>query len=485
MLAATLVVLITTPSTLPFRCGTPALLERGERPSLVAPTHRLLDVGKDDRDAYGDFAHREVSDNFVLKWGANFDLPEGRGAEVLAAFEHTWEVEIGGMGFPPPEHSDEFLFNVYIGNSGDPSPEIHDALGYFWYDPAGYPQIVLDPSAVNGFGADTAAVVAHEFMHALQAATGSYSTIGGFGHSGAWYWEACASWVPPLVVEGTTDNAMYLAGYGGSPHLPLDYFSAASDDLTAVHQYGAFIFAQYLSEYVGGPELVRDSWLLAGEETDPLVVVDGLLAERGSSLAPVFIDFAAHNATWDYEARETYVTWNDLLLGYYPENDHQYAATFVRQGDGELHRISDELAPQGYGYNVIQLLSPRRGALELELVGDAIGSRGTPASFEAMVVREHPTGIDYVPLELEKRQGTMTLDIDDDSAVYLVVAAPVADARTRETFGYRYRIGEAASDDEGGCAAVTPDLLPLVALAVLGLRRRRRPSSDSLVTKGQ
>jgi hypothetical protein len=459
-----------------LRCGTPELLGAGPVYRKPPPAIRAFAVTKSERDAFGGLTTVVTSENFALKWGSGVSVSSTKAQQILGYFEHAWSVELGEMGYPAPEHSDTRLFNVYIGDSGNGAPTIDGAAAYFWYDSDGYPMIVVNPSELNSPELDETA--AHEFFHAVQGATGSF--FDGISDEGMWFWEATATWIMPYVISGGEGHAMFLAGMAAFPHLPIGYYNSSVTNWSAYHQYGAFIFPQYLTELVADVTLIRDVWLGAGSEQDPLRVLDEELAARGESLTYVFGRFAAHNATWDYAEGELYSDALDYVLDFYPDEDHQLIAEHRTDSGGWV--TASGLLPRGFGYNVVKLTAPEAPYLRFEVAADAAGTYGTPAHYEVTVVAQAPDHVTYHPVGLDADEyGELTLELGDETVYYLVVAAPVFDARSSETFGYSYAIGAGSAssgnnddDEDRGCNAAAPGMLGALVALVFMTRMRRR-----------
>lgn len=422
------------------RCLLPEL---GAPPPLDVPARHALDGDKTERDATGTYPNLLTSANFALKWGSRGDVTEEEASALLDAFEAAWAVEIEEMAHPAPAGSDTNLFNIYIGDTGDDTPSGYGAGGYYWTDDEGWPMVVVARDSL--YDAEYADIVAaHEFYHAVQDSLGTFPYSG----ASAWYWEATADWAAGEVFPGNPDYAVFLFGYAFLPHLALDYFDYPdSGALQEYHQYGAFIFPRYLSELAADWTLIRDSWLVEDAD-DPIEAIDGLLAERGGSMAAIFPDYAAHNATWDYADRDIYEEMLAAYEGWYASGDHRVAAEIGPEGtDGEVE-ADEDLLPQRFGYNVLVQESPQSGPLFLSFAGDLVGSEGSDAQFGVVAVLEAGGAVSYAPMTLADNTGELTLEVPADaSAVHLVVSAWSDADRGGETFGYRYRF---SSDDITG-----------------------------------
>ncbi len=471
-------------------CGTPAILEQ----TLAMPPAVLPDPGppspdKDVRDAYS-VSNSLESDNFVARWGNSGGITEGNAQTMLNAFEVAWIAQIDDMDHPVPHGADRYKVNVYVGNTGE-GPSISGAAGYATYDSAGYPMVVMSPEYAAA-GDYAALVAAHEFYHLVQFGTEAYSYSG----DAAWYWEATASWIEVEVYPDEPDYAVFLAGFAFLPHLALNFFDYPdSGVLQELHQYGAFIFPRYLAEHVGDWRLIRDSWV-EPTSSDPLESLEDGVAELGYDLDHEIALFAAHNATWDYEHGDWY---EDALIVYeswYGSEDHRVAKSVSRGGMDDWDQVSEDLLPERYGYNILEMSRPYDGTLALGFEGDSSGSEGMDADWRVVVVVSGGGTREYTVLEgasIEHEIG----DVSDVTSVHVAVVPSARRRQEGETFDYTFRLyftegGDSESgsnapslssfydlDDEGcGCVHVPEPrgLSWLLALGTLVLCRRSRPT---------
>jgi len=443
-----LALLLATAVAAPFPCGLPLL---GAPPPLRAPSLAPPSATLEERDAFGSFPNEARSQHFVLKWGDTGGVTGDDASAVLDAFEDAWAVEIDEMGHPEPTGSDQWLFNVYVGDTSSGTPSGYGAAGYFYVDSEGYPYVVIARDTL--YDADYAAITAaHEFYHALQDTLGTYAYTG----RAAWYWEATAEWAAGEVYPDNDYSAVFLLGLAYLPYLPVYFFDYPDSGLLQeYHQYGAFIFPRYLSEEVADWSIVRDSWVLGGDD-DPLAVIDGLLAERGTSVAEVFPAFAAHNAVWDYQYGERYQASLDAYEAWYGSQDEHVAARLPAAGTGGWKNAPEATLPYRYGYNLLELDRPQAGTLVFGFNGDAQGSLGGDASWGVTLVTDGPDGVRYTAVPLDEDEGTASLILSgEEDVVYAAVAAIPADADDAEVFGYSYEArwedaDSGAGEDSGG-----------------------------------
>lgn len=446
-----------------------------------------LPGGKAVRDGYG-APNAVESENFVVRWGQGFDADDAQ--QILDDFEHAWSIEVTEMEHPEPLYADVYKFNVYIGDTGGGTPSSYGAAGYYYTDREGYPMIVLNRDTVSsGYGLPS--TTAHEFYHAVQAATAAY----GYEGEGAWYWEATATWIESEVWPNDPAYVNFIYGYSFFPHLALNTFDYPDTGaLVELHQYGAFIFPRYLAEIVGDWRIVRDSWTNSGGDDDPLEVIDRILrAEHGTDLDAAFGDFAARNVAWDYEHGDWYAEMHAVAEDYYPDDSERVFEVHQGSSEGE-QRVSVYQGPERYGTLYIRLDEPEGGPdVWVGFTGDDLGEEGSPATWAVSVVSIDNERPEYFPLDWQNAEGGAWIrDIGSDDEVWLVVS-PTADRLVwGEGFGFDYTLTPGDADgppadsavDTGepaepapkacGCtgAPAAPSLgLSLLALAHLARRR--------------
>jgi len=436
----------------PVRCATPAMLtsilERGLARAPVAPPS---DTGDEDsqkmeRDSYG-VPNELESENFIVRWGNNGGVSASDAQSVLDAFEVSWDVEVLDMDHPAPTTSNQYLFNVYIADTGGNTPSSYGAAGYYNTDPDGYPMIVLATNTIADlvYGRTT---IAHEFYHAIQHTTGSYSYSG----DAAWYWEATASWIEIEVWPDDRYYAVFLFGYALLPYLPLNSFDYPdSGALVEYHQYGAFIFARYLAEFVGDWRIIRDSWVEPeANNDDPLESLRVQLAALDVDLDEAFVDFAGRNVTWDYEHGEDYDYYVDLYADYYSNEDARIVAEVPSSGLDGWQEVDEDTLPQRYGYNVVEMSAPHAGDLTVGFMGDQEGDSGSPAEWGVTVIQVTDDERVYQTVPIADGSGELTLEgVGAEDVIYLMVSVWTGDHREGEAFAWSYMMNLATTADTG------------------------------------
>jgi hypothetical protein len=416
-------------------------------------------------DAYSGVPNRYETDNFSIWWGDNHTMGQTHIEKLGSNFEVSWQAVVEELGYPQPVGTSETKFNVYIGDTGNGTPSAEGAVGYFWYAPDGSPMIVIDKSLVKQ--PDSAKLTAgHEFFHAVQDAVDTYT----FSGNAQWWYEATSNWILTEIYPTNGGYASTLYGVALRPEFPVNHFGypytgACEDD----HHYGAFIFALYLSENHGGSDIIYDSWLSGSAGGDPLDVVDDLLKVKGTTLTDAHLDYAFHNATWNYKDEDN-LEW--FAEAYVDDcGDHRDLGTI---GATSEWARSSTYAPRTYGVNYWRLDElPEVFTLEFEGEGGA----------EWQVGLAWQTGSSHSSLVMDDPDSTFVVrDWVEPGEAWLVIGAIDTMTDDGSHFDYQVRIhdGELMEEDsnlvgEEGCGCNTPALAPsfLGLLGLVGLCRRR------------
>ena len=430
-------------------CLTPALGARGLGSHPVSGSAQAAATGKALRDAYGTPSLYETP-NFAIRWGSTSGFTEADVERLANTFEDSWVVQIDDLGFPQPQTSDTYKFNVYIGDTGQGAPSSYGAGGYFYLDTQGYPMIVIAAASLaEALYADTAG--AHEFNHAVQYASTTYSYEG----QGAWYWEATASWAAGEVYPTNPYYAVYLPGTAYLPELQVNFFDYPdTGTMQEYHQYGAFLFVRYISEVAADSELVARSWVEAPVFGDPLAVLDDLLAEHGTDVETSFVDYANRMATWDFEDGATYEDWITAWGGWSSPDSHRPTGTIQGTTDGWVSPSAHE--PYTYGINYWELDGVPDVA-EVAFEGD-----DTPEAWHVSVATRTADVHEQHPLTMEGHTGSAVITgLDDVDEAWLVVAVVDGFSLNGPTFSYAVHVAESTAPpedtgDTGDTGTATP-----------------------------
>ncbi len=498
-MSAALVILASLGTSSADRCGTLDHFDVFTESQPLALPPRPPSALKGTRDAMaGVCVGQEISDNFVLKWGLDAPPADDEVFLIMESLEASWSHQLDIMGHTAPYGTDDYLFNVYVGDSGGCTPSAFGVGGYYTTDDDGWPIIVLSQGVFDNldFGQTT---VAHEFYHAVQHAEGAYTS----GRSVQWWWEATAMWVEGQVYPGTEDYYSFLYGYAFEPHRQLNAYTGLTSAglLEEYHQYGAAIWPRYLTEHVTSWTTIRDSWLLGSPDQDPMdFLADALAEEAGHDLEDVFGDFAAHNATWDYFHGDNIGPYLDYVADStrHGDRDRRVAEVVSSSGTGSAWRSPPtETLPERFGYNILRMFSPPEGEITLRFNGDAAGSDGSAATWSVRAVIETDSRVSYLDLPVTAGEGEVTVDASGtEENIYMVITVSSPAWNEGETFDYAYQFeaaggatgsggsstGAAPSTgpiayqprEKGGSCSHVPRSLGLWSLGLLGLLALRR-----------
>ena len=104
-------------------CGTMDRFEDFIASSPRALPPRPPSDAKGVRDAMSGVCNgTEVSDNFILKWGLDAPPADDEVELIMEALETSWNHQLEIMGHAAPYGTDDYLFNVYVGDSGGCTP---------------------------------------------------------------------------------------------------------------------------------------------------------------------------------------------------------------------------------------------------------------------------------------------------------------------------------------------------------------------------
>jgi hypothetical protein len=391
-------------------------------------------------------------------WGNAAPIETSAAQAMLDALERAWSTELDTMGYPAPAGTEDWLLDVYVANTGDGAPELDAVLsGFASYDDGGFPIIVVGRDVVVEGGNFAEDVCAHEFFHTVQGSTERFPYEG----LSAWLWEATAVWMEYQVFPEHSEYASDLFGYSYLPHYPLAAFDLLdAGTLPEYHQYGAFILPHYLSQLVVDPSLVRDVWLDAGDEPDPLVVIGTQLATAGYDFHEVWLDHLAHDVTWDYPDHDNLRAWARRYDDEWRESSNVIIGEVSAAGTDGFVVAPAQTLPRRFGSNAWRMVWPESGRLRVQVHGVVHGDADqVPAHWGARIVREFPDRVEYVavPFQLgEDWQADLWLEsVGDERAIWLVVGVwtddPAPAAWATESFAYELAMtpDHAEPDDSG------------------------------------
>jgi hypothetical protein len=406
-------------------------------PAPVLPRSAPGELQVRDAFATGAPFSTHETDHTVIHWGPALDPSEEHLALLAADLELSWARQIEEMGWLPPTGSDFYKLNVYLGNSGGGAPEIDFSGGYVWIDGDGFAYITLSPDSLEfyDFGLFASNLVAHEFNHTLQIRDSAFSA----GRHGPFLWEATANWAAEKTLQ--TPPSPYWSNFLLHPHLSLDSHAIFSDDVEReARQYDTALFVWYLSDQytigtsgTSGPGLgdafVRDAWMNASPEDEPLAWLDSTLPD---GLQPVYTDFALNYALESHDLAELYAEGMDDLTGF-GSIDDRLTERVPDTGTDGWERPPRDLRPEAWAWNRLRWDAPGTGRITVSFEPNATGSDGTPARLEGFVVHRADGASTWTTAALET-----PIEVDRGDAVQLLVVSTTPDAAPFERFNYEY-----------------------------------------------
>lgn len=432
-------------------CDTMARLREGPRPVRGPAPPRPPTGAKGSRDAYGVRGSAYTTENFIIRWGPSGGVTLDEITRLGESLEASWAEEVVLQGHPAPDTTDDWLFNVYIGDSGGGAPSSYGSGGWYSLDGEGWPLLVVAASSLDtpDFADITAA---HEFYHAVQDGADRY----GYEGLSAWLWEATAVWASATVFPENSYYAVFLFGYVLFPHYPVNFFDYYDTGaLPEYYQYGSFLWPWFVSEQVADRALIQELWTDTSGEGDPLEVMRAALLRRGLDLDEVWLDHIAANATWAYPDRAILEAAVAEWVGS-PEWSAVVADTVGPEGTAGWVAGPEDLRPMRYGSNAISIAPGEAPALRVRLAGEASGSARSPASWGGRVVAVRRGAQAVYPLAMADEQNGEVIVPDANLAdeLWLVVGAWTAesDDYARERFRYAYAVEPHAGGGDGGSA---------------------------------
>lgn len=304
------------------------------------------------------------SAHFALHWKPG-TVADSDAEGALRHLEHVWDYFLGTLRFPEPgcASADKIKVNAYIGVD-------YGLTG--GADNLGHPGMWIGPGALRDrFG------LAHEFTHALQAATGRLMDSPYTG----WLFESHANWMTVQLPEfrDNTHCSVLLKQY---PHL---YYGSTRN------RYCNWQFLEYLKDRYGF-ETVNAIWRNAPRTDDPAhrtaAPISVLKAQMGWSqdqLNDVFGDWALHNANWDYTNPDGSDQGAVFRRSYGPyartTGPDIRAVTVLDPVDLAQRRYTVPAlwAPQRWGYNIVPLhADPGARAVTVDFTGRVQRASATP-----------------------------------------------------------------------------------------------------------
>lgn len=387
------------------------------------------------RDVIGEFPASRIStsEHFALKWGELDPVSADEAKTLLDVLETAWAKEIDELGFPAPRKSDTHFVNVYVANTGAPTPKT-GTPSYVRPDAEGVPYMVLGSTIRGGGGDFVASTLAHELNHVSQQSSGEFAE--GDPLVTRWYREATAEWIPRIVFPKSTYTGpnVSVAEYLLLPHLSVYYWPTTSDALSLEesHDYGASHWVRYAADRAGAGAIAA-TWKDTTKKT-PHDALAALFASNGTTIEDAFADFSARNAVLDYpDGKAIEAQLRKATVKH--REDARPIALEIEGLTETQQRPRDELLPRAYGYNVVRIRAA--GPLLVRLNGAEKGDLGTPARFRATFVQtEGAVRYRALPLANEREAILYLSELRGPVEGYLVVCAVPSVLVPDETFDY-------------------------------------------------
>ena len=438
-----------------------------ERPAVVPllPNEEHL-----ERDVYN-APNVARSEHFALRWGDSVELSLSQEEILLEALELSWAVQIEEQGYPPPSGTDQYLFNVYLGDSGASLPSSMGASGYYTTDLEGWPMVVLGPYVYEHEDRHLS-TIPHEFFHAVQHSIGHYLEDA----RAKWYWEATATWMEGEVFPEESLTGIFLFGFLFNPHLAINAAPEFEGEASDYFSYGAFAFIDRLVELTE-VDAVRESWTQAS--VLPLQWWTDRLRTQSLEMSDVLVDFAARRVLLDLTDVELYEADLIQYAQAYPQEDHRITAQLPSSGNTTFREVLTEFFPQRGGYNHVMLQSPLWDTMVVQVETEAFGSLGSTAIWSAQALVFSDPEAQPQRHELQFNEGLAEVELSqlsDVDRISLIVSSWSDQDRPSEQFFYSYRIHQKEEDEEelqSGCRS-DKSYLMLLPFLFGWLRRNKR-----------
>ncbi|HSP54308.1 MAG TPA: hypothetical protein VLS25_01870, partial [Dehalococcoidia bacterium] len=223
-----------------------------------------------------------------------------KAASYLAALEgKIWDSLTDLMGKSPlpdcgascPSGGGDDRFDIYV---VDPS-----IRSYVSWNPPETPDCSKTPTFMVLGGGDSNAILAHEFMHAVQFAFDGPVDCWEY----RWFREASAQWAMDYVYPKDNEEQQMTYSLLTIPERSLDMINDS-------HEYGAYLYPFFLVRKFNRPQIVRDIWKTAEDaKVASLAAINQVTAGDGG-FEDLWPQFTLLN--WNREPVDDYNKWDDL-----------------------------------------------------------------------------------------------------------------------------------------------------------------------------
>lgn len=209
--------------------------------------------------------------------------------ETAKAFDYSWDIEVGELGFAPPPgdyNTDGPEYDIFVHQCSDygatmPEFEVPETPQD---DFTGWIELDNDFTHTPTKGLDGMRVTAaHELFHLIQFGYRSYHLT---TNSSVYFYECFAAWMEDIVYDDINDYYHYLRSFFKSPQAS---FITANGN----HEYGLSIYNHMLSQKYG-TALIVTVWQNMSEK-EPLNALNDALLEYSSNFNTELAEFNVWN----------------------------------------------------------------------------------------------------------------------------------------------------------------------------------------------
>ncbi len=351
------------------------------------------------------------------------------------------------LGFSdPPNVAAGKYFNVFVHRGDD------DRFPSFFSNGVGFEadSELPDLAVPEGLHNDRSNML-HEGFHIFQTSL-DYQVVD-FNPSASWIVEASAEWYQ--ASRNSTDPRSFVVS--GSPyalpHLPLWYtigqepagVVADNDWLYGVRDYATSVFLYYLTNVeTVDPAIISGVYTTETQLTPQQYIYNQV---GGDNLRRMFADWAVRTAAgFDYLTDEQVAfALSNLELETQPGDIRNNIIELNAANANGSFSPDPVLTPGGWAYNSIKINNDQDLTYTFDLTGDANGSEGASAHFEARVAVVNGDSITYQDLTMtDDLTGQLVLNASSsDSEIYLVVASVPDFLEGSQTYDYTVDISTA------------------------------------------
>jgi len=383
----------------------------GKHPDQGAQVHQLLMPPSD-------LAQTIESTIYPIRVSYNSSTSLAYAQQVLAASEHSWQVETEDYGFTVPTiESGAQFYRVHIeptgmGGGAYTAPYDYDTRARWT---ACFSYIVFDDSNPTDYINST---MAHELNHAMQSTMdcGEIAT----------FMENTSTYIMSAVYPASFyESIQYMPYFQQEPWRALDFMNERNSDL---YEYGGVLLPLYLvGAYASsdGPVMLRQIWEACRQpwssyDNVPSYydAIAAVVEQRGgpSTIESIFVDFSEARFFVGENSDGRHIPNAQRLWGAEPTLTNHYT-----RSDLPIEQASPAYGeqPNPFGANFIQLDNLGERPLRVDFDG------GESARWEVRVALyggSEPTVTQVLTLDPETWQGGITVDPTGHTSALVVVA---------------------------------------------------------------